>query len=199
MGELGPTLVVHVNDPDGFDVYIGRAARRAKEPRAWVSSPWANPFRVGSRFPGGDVHGPVMTREDSVECFEHYLDEGLPPFDGVTAEELAELAGKRLGCWCAQPGQPLTADDLPWVCHGQPLARAADAARADLARSQDLYLRLKGAYERLCAAQVLCDDPLDRQALMKALEAVSYVGSQLPQWSRFDLPDVPPSEEVSRG
>lgn len=64
-------------------------------------------------------------------------------------------------------------------------------------RTDELYLRLKGAREKLCRAQVLCADDTDRAALGKACDAIDYVGSQLPQWSKFDLPEpVPASREV---
>lgn len=61
-----------------------------------------------------------------------------------------------------------------------------------------LYLKLKGARERLCIAQSLTRDPTDIAALGKAIDAVDFVGSQLPQWSRFDHPPVPASDEVTR-
>ena len=37
------TTVVHVNEPGGYDVYIGRAVRR----RGFEASPFANPFPLG--------------------------------------------------------------------------------------------------------------------------------------------------------
>lgn len=62
-----------------------------------------------------------------------------------------------------------------------------------------VYLALKGARERLCRVQVDLVDEVDRAAIGKAIDGIDYVGVQLPQWSRFDGPDVPPSDEVRQG
>lgn len=53
-------------------------------------------------------------------------------------------------------------------------------------REDVLYLKLKGARESLCLAQMHVTDDSERRALDKAVQAIDYVGSQLPQWSRFD-------------
>lgn len=63
-------------------------------------------------------------------------------------------------------------------------------------KKNELYLKLKGAREKLCVAQMHVIDPTDSDALGKAIDAIDYVGSQLPQWSRFDHPPVPESNEV---
>lgn len=101
-----PTTVVHVNDPAGFDVYIGRAVRR----RGIPASKWGNPYPLA-----------MGTREQVIEAYRRHL--------MVSPELLAalpELRGLRLGCWCAPKGVALSASDPP-VCHGQVLAALADA------------------------------------------------------------------------
>ncbi len=54
-------------------------------------------------------------------------------------------------------------------------------------REDALYLKLKGAREALCVAQMHVEDDSERRALDKAVQAIDYVGSRLPQWSRFDM------------
>lgn len=91
------TTVVHINDPAGYDVYIGRAMPR----RRLKASPFANPFKIGK---DGD-------RADVIEKYRTWL---------LAQPELVERArrelnGKRLGCWCA-----------PLACHGDVLAEICD-------------------------------------------------------------------------
>lgn len=57
-------------------------------------------------------------------------------------------------------------------------------------RQDALYLKLLGARERLCVAQMLCKDHW-RGDLQLALDIIDAVGSTLPQWSRFDQPEYP--------
>jgi hypothetical protein len=66
-------------------------------------SKWGNPFVVGK-------HG---SREQVIERYERWLLSN----DALMAT-LPELRGKVLGCWCA-----------PRSCHGDVLARLANAAR----------------------------------------------------------------------
>jgi hypothetical protein len=85
--ELAHPLVVHCKRAR-YDIYIGRPSR------------WGNPFRIGE-------HG---TREQVIDLYEQWL---LEQPDLLAS--LGELAGMRLGCWCA-----------PNWCHGEVLAvRAA--------------------------------------------------------------------------
>jgi len=82
-------------------VYVGRGSK------------WGNPFVIGEWVPEGD---PVecqhrATRQDVVDSFEDAcagLIIGGPLF---TAEELAELRGRDLACWC-KPRDPCHADVL---------------------------------------------------------------------------------------
>lgn len=86
------TRVVHVNDPGGFDVYMGRAARRAKDTRCHERSIWANPF----------------TGPGAVEKYERWVRNELvigarvPGYERSISGLLA-LRGKRLACWCKDP------------------------------------------------------------------------------------------------
>lgn len=92
--------VVHVNDPGGFDVYIGRAVPR----KGLRRSIWHNPFVVGKDG----------TREEVIAKFEAYL-RSRP--DLLT--RLPELRGKRLGCWCK-------AHDREVPCHGDVLVKLVE-------------------------------------------------------------------------
>jgi hypothetical protein len=124
------TLVVHVRDPEGFTEYIGRGMRTNADPRVRARSPWANPWKVGQIVADCSDGRPVAL--DLPEVLRRYELITLPGIrerfgDAWFAEALAQLAGQRLGCWCADIGTQLTADD-PLRCHGQLLARLADGA-----------------------------------------------------------------------
>ncbi len=93
------TTVVRVNDPCGWDVYIGRANRF----RHLKASVWANPFVVGRDG----------TRDEVIQKYRAHL-----LANPVLLERLPELRGKRLACWCA-----------PQACHGDVLAEMAEAQR----------------------------------------------------------------------
>src|SRR3954466_3063811 len=73
---------------------------------------WGNPFVLGR-------HG---SREAVIAQYEGYLRQQIR-CGAVTAEDLAALDGKRLGCWCA-----------PLACHGDVLAAYARRAKAYLDR-----------------------------------------------------------------
>lgn len=122
------TLVVHIDDPDGFDVHIARGMRTARDPRARQRSLWANPWKVGDIPPGRlspRTIGEVLWLYETVTLPD--IRDELGPDGWLVA--LADLAGKRLGCWCAKPGQVLTAEDPhPRICHGQLLAALCDRA-----------------------------------------------------------------------
>lgn len=64
-------------------------------------SRWGNPFKIG--------------REESREIAIQKYAEWLAKQPGLLAD-VHELKGKTLGCWCA-----------PQLCHGDVLARFADA------------------------------------------------------------------------
>lgn len=73
-----------------YDVYIGRG------------SMWGNPFAIGE-------HG---TREEVIEKYRLYLWDQIKK-GKITPQDLWELSGKRLGCFCA-----------PQACHGDVLVAA---------------------------------------------------------------------------
>lgn len=80
--------VVHCKR-EPYDVYIGRPSK------------WGNPF---SHLAGkGDCQ--VPSREDAIECYRRWI--ATQP---QLLEDLPELDGKVLGCWCA-----------PKSCHGDVL------------------------------------------------------------------------------
>lgn len=58
----------------------------------------------------------------------------------------------------------------------------------------ELYLKLLGARERLCRAQVLCaahaNPVAARERLELAIEHVDGVGAFLPQWSVRNMPEI---------
>jgi Domain of unknown function (DUF4326) len=79
--------------PEG-SVYIGRVARGD-----WRQSKWHNPF----------VEGKDGTRAEVIAKYERYL------CDSPLRQEIGELKGKDLVCWCA-----------PLPCHGDVLLRYAN-------------------------------------------------------------------------
>ena len=78
------TLKDWCDDPQ--NVYIGRAGIVFVNGKRYpdVSSPWANPFKDGSR-------------EENIENYKSYIQKR---FNLRFEEELEKLRGKTLGCWC---------------------------------------------------------------------------------------------------
>lgn len=70
-------------------VYVGRPSK------------WGNPFVVGAPC----LFGVRLDRRDAVEHFRRIT------IDGIDKDQLAELRGKDLACWCALD-QPCHADVL---------------------------------------------------------------------------------------
>lgn len=91
------TKVVHCKR-EKFDLYIGRP------------SEWGNPY---SHKPGTAAQFLVNTREEAIEEYRKHLIRQLRSGE-VTIQQLQELSGKTLGCWCH-----------PKACHGDILAKAA--------------------------------------------------------------------------
>ena len=85
------TKVVHCKKSP-FDIYIGRPSK------------WGNPFKIG-------VDG---TREEVVQKFREYI------LSNPIQDDLHELRGKVLGCWCT-----------PLSCHGDVLAELAELGVLD--------------------------------------------------------------------
>lgn len=98
------TRVVHVNDNVPGAVYIGRANRR----RGLKASRWANAFTV-------QQHG----RRGAIELYEYYLREELVSSARQNVcDDLYDLIGKPLACWCRHDGEERTEDN---ACHGDVL------------------------------------------------------------------------------
>ncbi len=97
------TRVVHCKR-ERYDVYIGRG----RDPKTGTRGPWGNQF---SHQSGTLAKFRVGSREEAIERYEQYLLESPE-----LMARLHELKGKTLGCWCA-----------PKACHGEVLARLADA------------------------------------------------------------------------
>ena len=84
--------VVHCKK-DQFDVYIGRPSK------------WGNPF---SHKAGTMAEFVVGSREEAIAAYRRWITSG----DGrYLLQDLHELKGKTLGCWCR-----------PLSCHGDVLA-----------------------------------------------------------------------------
>ena len=75
---------------EDYDVYIGRGSK------------WGNPYRIGEDG----------TREEVIEKYRLYLWKQIKKGE-ITPQDLWELNGKRLGCFCA-----------PQACHGDVLVAA---------------------------------------------------------------------------
>ena len=84
--------VVHCKK-ESYDVYIGRPSK------------WGNPF---SHKEGTLAKFKVRSRQEAIDAYRKWITEG----DGRhLLEDLPELQGKTLGCWCK-----------PQACHGDVLA-----------------------------------------------------------------------------
>lgn len=100
------TSVVHVRDPGGFDVYIGRAAPRARDERCHVWSVFANPFSVRR-------YGLAASLEYFDVIWRHRLGGHVGEY---WRDRLESLRGKRIACWCKEDGR-----EVP--CHGDVLVK----------------------------------------------------------------------------
>jgi hypothetical protein len=85
--EQRAATVVHVRN--GYDILIDRSTK------------WGNPFMISEE----------NSRKEVIDLYEKYVRAALERDDmELTYEELMEMRGKRLGCWCA-----------PRPCHGDVL------------------------------------------------------------------------------
>ena len=100
------TTVVNIRSLGGvrpeYDVYIGRANPRAGLP----ASKWGNPFTVNAKG----------NHTAAAAAYQRWLE---APEQAHLLRAIPELVGQRLGCWCK-----------PAVCHGDILARYANAYAA---------------------------------------------------------------------
>jgi hypothetical protein len=91
--------VVHCRK-EKYDVYIGRPSK------------WGNPF---SHLDETIAKYKVNTREESIEAFRKWITEG----EGMhLLNDLHELDGKILGCWCK-----------PKSCHGDVLIELVEKSK----------------------------------------------------------------------
>jgi len=98
--------VVHCQR-EHYDTYIGRG----QCPLTGEPGLWGNPFSHRPSSVAGVVF--VATREEAIRRYAGWLSTEVDD-ERISLEELAELHGKVLGCWCA-----------PELCHGEVLERAA--------------------------------------------------------------------------
>lgn len=84
--------VVH-SKKEGYDIYIGRPSK------------WGNPFTHKS---GTNAEYVLPTRDEAVQAYREWITEGGGKH---LLNDLHELKGKTLGCWCK-----------PQSCHGDILA-----------------------------------------------------------------------------
>lgn len=96
------TRVVNIRD-SRWDVYIGRP------------SPFGNPFVLTMK----------TRREEVLRKFGIWFKKKLAQ-DPTYKAQVHKLKGKSLGCFCAEGSSELTADDKPYVCHGQIIAEYVD-------------------------------------------------------------------------
>lgn len=75
-------------------IYVGRPTK------------WGNPFFVGHHFP---------TSKEAVAAYRQWLDSSLPG-QKLKYEDISELRGKNLACWCGA--------DIP--CHADVLLEMAN-------------------------------------------------------------------------
>lgn len=93
------TYVVHAKNYN-HDVYIGRPSK------------WGNPY---SHKEGTLAKYKVLTRQEAISGYvNHLIETGL-------MNEIKELKGKILGCWCCKT--PSDGLEKSFVCHGQVIAR----------------------------------------------------------------------------
>lgn len=99
------TYVVHFKKYN-HDVYIGRGGK--------PQSKWANPY-THKDLDKTVAKYKVGSRKEALEKYEEHLKEsGL-------INEIQELKGKVLGCWCCKT--PSDGSEKNFVCHGQVIAK----------------------------------------------------------------------------
>lgn len=89
---------------EGRAVYCGRACHRSKEPLAKVTSPYHNPFKIGSTWKNRAIYN----KEEAIEAFREYW---YGPAQAKLRQQARELKGKVLGCFCKE-GKPCHCDPI---------------------------------------------------------------------------------------
>ena len=92
-------LVVNISSGKPYDVYVGRG----KCPRTGKESIWGNPFIIGRDG----------TRDEVIQKYLEWIIK-----QPELMARIAELAGKRLGCYC-----------FPASCHASILVELAEEMR----------------------------------------------------------------------
>lgn len=78
------------------------------------STPWGNPFVVGTKTPYGSV---VADKRHSARLYQAFA----PINERLIAIAQKELRGKNLACWCER------APYEGWLCHAHTLLKIANA------------------------------------------------------------------------
>jgi hypothetical protein len=109
MRDRSKAYVVHVKKEE-YDVYIGRPSK------------WANPY-THKELNKTLAKEQVSSRSEAIKRYELYLTQsGL-------IDEIEELKGKILGCWCCD--SPSDGSEKNLVCHGQVLAKILNQDKND--------------------------------------------------------------------
>lgn len=115
-----------MNDPQ--NVYIGRRGvvfidgilnSESKIRYPLVDSIWANPFKITDR----------CTREQCISLYRNYILEKIRNGD-ITRDDILNLKGKTLGCWCKTKTAPHT------PCHGDVLINIINSNYDDIEKGK---------------------------------------------------------------
>lgn len=71
---------------------------------------WANPYKITAK----------NTLKQVLTQYEEYIRDKIAKGE-ITKEQLSELKGKKLGCWCVEKETEYDPDRTKWVCHTQVL------------------------------------------------------------------------------
>lgn len=104
------TTIVNIFHKKPYDIYIGRS--RKGEPK----NKFANPYPINEAI--------GQTREVVIERFRIYLWKQIKE-GKITLEELVEMDGKVLGCFCS-----------PKPCHGEIIIKAIEYAKTILNKGE---------------------------------------------------------------
>ena len=102
-------LVKNIHRGEEYDVYIGRP------------SEWGNPYSHIGKASKFRLKYVCATREEAIAAYRQHLNDRIREEGQPLIDKLAELDGKRLGCFCA-----------PAPCHGEVLVAAASWAKTQL-------------------------------------------------------------------
>ena len=103
------TYVVHIKKHH-YDVYIGRPSK------------WQNPY-THKDLENTIALEQTSTKKEAIEKYETYLN------DSGLIEDIYELKGKILGCWCCKEISDGSEKNI--ICHGQILAKIINQEKKD--------------------------------------------------------------------